>query len=209
MVALGGRLTPKLLIEAYSKGIFPWSGEDPVPWYSPDPRLILEPQKVHISKSMRKMMRRGGYTVRFDRNFQGVMMACAATPRPEQDGTWICARMIAAYGKLHEQGIAHCVEVELDGRLAGGLYGLTLGRFFFGESMFAWQPNASKLALIALCQRLAEADFELIDCQQETGHLKSMGAEPIPRARYLSRLERSLLQLPRHRSWSDWDEVHP
>lgn len=203
LVALGGDLSKKTLLEAYSKGIFPWNGDDPIRWYSPDPRLILEPGGVHVSRSSRKTISKGRLVVRYDVDFRRVMEACMRTPRPGQEGTWITPRMVDAYADLHRDGIAHSVETYRGDELVGGLYGLTLGDAFFGESMFAWTPNASKVALITLCRDLDRAGFDFIDCQQETEHLMSMGAFAVPRAAYLLLLERALEAPSRHRSWRD------
>lgn len=203
LVALGGELTVDTLLEAYRKGIFPWSGEHPIPWYSPDPRLILEPRQVHLSRSLAKSFRRGRYTVRFDSSFMKTMEGCATTPRPGQNGTWISGNMFEAYGRLFDRGIAHSVEAWHGEQLVGGLYGLALGRAFFGESMFARAPDASKMALVSLCQRLEAWDFEFVDCQQVTEHLIRMGAKPISRLQYLTRLRRALESPSRSGSWAD------
>jgi leucyl/phenylalanyl-tRNA--protein transferase len=188
LVALGGALTPEVLLQAYRRGIFPWTGAHPIPWYSPDPRLVLFPPDVHVSRSMRKLMRHGELTVREDTCFLEVMRRCALQSRPGQQGTWITTNMLATYGQLHAIGHAHSVEVYQAGALVGGLYGVSIGRAFFGESMFAAVPNASKTALIHLCRRLAERGFDLIDCQQVTGHLMRMGAVALPRRLFLERL---------------------
>lgn len=193
LVALGGEMTPETLIEAYAKGIFPWSGEDPIPWFSPDPRLILLPQRVHVPKSLKKTMRRGTYEVRYDRRYLDVMRACADTARPGQDGTWINGAMWQAYGALHEIGVAHSVEAYRDGELVGGLYGLALGRAFFGESMFAHAPDASKVAFVTLCRDLAAAGYAFVDCQQDTPHMRRFGGFLVTRDDYLRRLHHALL----------------
>lgn len=203
LVALGGDLSKETLLEAYSKGIFPWNGDPPIRWYSPDPRLILEPASVHVSRSLGKTLSKGRFSIRYDTNFRGVMGACMRTPRPGQDGTWITPRMVDAYADLHKAGIAHSVEAYQNGALAGGLYGLTLGSAFFGESMFARAADASKVALVTLCRDLAEAGFDFIDCQQETDHLVRMGAVAISRAEYLQRLRAALEAPSRHGSWRD------
>lgn len=192
LVAIGGVLSPRAVLEAYRKGIFPWTGEHPIPWYSPDPRLILEPGAVKVRRSLRQRIRNGGWTLRFDQNFEAVVSMCATTPRRGQDGTWITPNMMATWSKLHHMGHAHSVEVYRERRLVGGLYGLALGGAFFGESMAAREPDASKVALVALCRHLEACGFALIDCQQETGHLKSMGAVAIPRRAYLERLSEAL-----------------
>lgn len=207
LVALGGDITVETVLEAYAKGMFPWTGEHPIPWCSPDPRLILPPPLFDASRSLRKLQRKGRYTVRFDHNFQGVMGACASTPRPNQPGTWITTNMRQVYGTLYRMNIAHSVEVYEDGELCGGLYGLSLGRAFFGESMFSSQSNTSKLALYTLSQRLVKHGFLFIDCQQETEHLQSLGAYPIPRVDYLELLNEALAYPSHHYSWSVWDET--
>lgn len=206
LVGVGADLEPETLIEAYAKGIFPWSGDDPIPWYSPDPRLVLFPDHFRASRSLKKLARQGKLEVRFDRDFPEVMRGCAEIPRPGQDGTWINDRMIDAYTELHRRGVAHCVSVYQpeSGDLVGGLYGLTLGRFFFGESMFSRASNSSKLALFALCENLVARDFELVDCQQVTPHLMSLGAVPIMRREFLARLRRTLHFPSLHVDWGDW-----
>ncbi len=208
IVAVGAAITPRILLEAYSKGIFPWTGEYPIPWFSPDPRMVLEPMAFKASKSLRKLARQGRYEVRFDTAYRDVMRACSKVPRPEQLGTWITPNMLAGYGTLHRMGYAHSVETyDHDGALVGGLYGLSLGRAFFGESMFALASNASKLALYRLCTELASRGFAFVDCQQETEHLASLGAAPIPRSEYLQRLREALLPPTIQGPWTDW--AHP
>ena len=207
LLGWGGNLEVVTLIEAYSKGIFPWAGRQPIPWYCPDPRLVLLPQDFRASRSLRKLERQGRLVVRYDRAFRRVMEACAGAPRPGQDGTWISAEMVDAYEKLHALGIAHSVEVyDSAGQLVGGLYGLSLGVAFFGESMFFRAPNASKVALSRLCRDLLARGFHFIDCQQETPHLQSLGAVSISRRDYLDRLAEALRHRPHHYSWSAWDE---
>jgi len=201
LVAVGGTLTVESLSEAYQKGIFPWSGEWPIPWYSPDPRLVLFPERFKVARSLKPALNR--FEVRFDTDFEAVIHACETTPRDGQNGTWITPNMVAAYGELFRLGIVHTVEAyDEDGTLAGGLYGLTFGRAFFGESMFFHQRDASKVALCALCARLAKWDFHLLDCQQVTGHLMSLGAEPLPRTDFLQRLRSALEHPSHHESWS-------
>lgn len=206
LVAVGGDLEVPTLVEAYQKGIFPWTGELPIPWFSPDPRLVLFPTRLHVSRSLRRLLRRGHFTTRFDHDFPATIASCARAPRPDQRGTWITPNMIAAYSELHRLGIAHSVEVYRDGALAGGLYGLTFGRGFFGESMFARQSNASKVALVTLCQRLRDRGYHFIDCQQATPHLVSLGATLIPRAEYLERLQRALAFASEHEPWGNRHE---
>lgn len=191
-IAVGGNLSPDILIEAYAHGIFPWFNDDrgPVMWWSPDPRAVLFPKRLHVSRSLARRLRRGDYAVTFDAAFQAVIAACAK-PREPHDGTWITPRMQCAYVRLHQAGFAHSVEAWRHGELAGGLYGVALGRMFFGESMFAAQADASKVALVHLARRLSARRFELIDCQLPNSHLASLGAETMPRARFLDRLERN------------------
>lgn len=192
LVGVGGRMTPTLVLDMLTRGVFPWTGKDPIPWFSPDPRLILEPTAFKRSRSFRKTLRRGGFEVSFDRAFADVMAACAETARPGQDGTWITPNMVETFAELHEIGAAHSVEVTVDGELVGGLYGLSLGRAFFGESMFQRRSDMSKVALSALCDALEQREFLFIDCQQETDHLMSLGAYAIPRLDYLRRLDEAL-----------------
>lgn len=193
LVGVGGDLAPETLIEAYRKGIFPWDGRFPYPWYSPDPRCVLVPSQFVTSHSLRKLVRQGRYEVRFDTAFRAVMEAAARTPRKGQAGSWISRRMVDAYERLHLRGVAHSLEVGDDEcTLVGGLYGLAMGRIFFGESMFAHVRDASKLALHVLCRRLDNAGFHLVDCQQDTPHLRSLGAVTLPRAEFLARLARAL-----------------
>lgn len=192
----GGDLTTSTVIEAYSKGCFPWTGEAPIPWHSPNPRLILPPTAFHASKNLKKLSRQERYQVVFDRDFAQIMGHCASVPRDEQ-GTWITANMKVVYGQLFEQGIARCVGVYRDGKLVGGLYGLALGCAFFGESMFSREANTSKLALYALCQRLSKQGYLFIDCQQVTAHLLRLGAIPISRCDYLKLLQIAIHRQPR------------
>ena len=187
LVGIGGDLAPKTLLEAYPKGLFPWEGKPPIPWFSPDPRLILRPKDIKVSRSLKKEMKQ--VTYKMNTQFRNVMIRCATVPRHGQKGTWISQATIGAYVELHYRGWAHSVEVYRDDRLIGGLYGLAIGKAFFGESMFHLEPNASKLALSQLCERLEASDFDFIDCQQDTPHLRSMGAVLLTRKNYLSRLE--------------------
>ena len=191
-MALGGDLAPATLIEAYSKGIFPWEGSPPIPWFSPDPRAILVPRAFRASRSLQKVARQERYRVSTDQAFDEVVAACANAPRRGDPGSWINHNIQVAYGELHLQGHAHSVEVWDNDELVGGLYGLAIGRAFFGESMFHTRPNASKLALWGLCKRLHYAGYRFVDCQQETGHLRSLGAVAIPRLRYLRWLEEAV-----------------
>ena len=184
LLAIGGDLKPDRLLEAYRKGIFPWYNDDtPILWYSPHKRFVLFPEELKVSKSMRQVIRSGRFDVTFNHAFADVIAACASLPRRGQDGTWITSDMQEAYVCLHELGKAHSVEVWHEGRLVGGLYGVVSGQVFCGESMFSQMANASKIALIALCQTKT---YLLIDCQVYTDHLASMGARMIPRAVYQS-----------------------
>lgn len=182
LLAVGGDLSTKRLIEAYSKGIFPWyNPEDPILWWTLDPRLVMFPDKIKISKSMRVYFNRSLYTCSFNQAFERVIRNCGEVLRKKQEGSWIHEDIVEAYCKLHKAGFAHSVEVWKEDELVGGLYGVAIGKIFFGESMFALLPNASKFGFISLVKKLQALDFMLIDCQQETDHLKSMGAEAIKR----------------------------
>jgi leucyl/phenylalanyl-tRNA--protein transferase len=189
LLAAGVELTPARLIEAYRNGIFPWFSEgEPVLWWSPDPRMVLRPEEFKLSRSLGKRIKKGDFEIRVDSAFERVMRACAE-PRAGQRGTWIGEPMIAAYCMLHARGLAHSVETWIGGKLAGGLYGVSLGRMFYGESMFTRATDASKLALAALARQLAQWEFGLIDCQMNTAHLASLGAREIPRAAFLRELQ--------------------
>ena len=201
LVAVGGDLSPQRLLSAYGHGIFPWFDDDrgPVLWWSPDPRAVLAPDGMKISRSLAKRLRRGDYTVTMDTDFQAVVESCAA-PR-KGGGTWITPAMQGAYLKLSELGFAHSVETWCDGDLVGGLYGVSLGRMFFGESMFSRRPDASKVALAYLVRQLTAWEFELIDCQIINDHLKSLGAMPMPRGEFLDRLARNRRKSTRQCPW--------
>ncbi len=204
LLAAGGDLSPRRLLEAYRRGIFPWFSEgDPILWWSPDPRMVLVPGEIKVSRSLSKTLRNKPYEVRFDTAFEDVLRACAA-PREGEPGTWITAEMRAAYGRLHRLGHAHSVETWIDGQLAGGLYGVALGRMFYGESMFSRARDASKIALVHLARRLQEAGFGLIDCQMRTDHLASLGAREIPRAQFQRRLSELVDYAGRPGPWTDW-----
>jgi leucyl/phenylalanyl-tRNA--protein transferase len=201
LLAMGGDLSPDRLVAAYRRGIFPWfSAGEPILWWSPDPRLVLRPDAFKLTRSLRKRVRAAGWRISCDTAFLPVIHACAHAPRPGQDGTWIVPEMIAAYLRLHRLGIAHSVEVWDGHRLVGGLYGLAIGRMYFGESMFSAVPDASKAALWALCARLEAWGWPLIDCQQETAHLVSLGAEPMARGEFVAKVA----DLTRS---SDWNPV--
>lgn len=190
LLAFGGDLSPQRLVVAYANGIFPWYNEnEPLLWWSLDPRLIIRPGEMRVSKSLRRTIRSGKFEVRIDTNFREVMLHCAATPRKGQEGTWIQDEMVGAYCELHNLGIAHSFEAYQDGELVGGLYGVSIGKVFFGESMFHTVADASKVAFYHLHQFLQEHDFKLIDCQQETSHLMSLGAYSIPRKDFLEELK--------------------
>ena len=189
LLALGGDLSCKRLIQAYSKGIFPWFNEDePILWWSPDPRMVLFPAELKIARLLRKALQKHDYQVSADRSFDQVIAACAA-PRRNQGGTWINPGMIEAYRELHRMGHAHSVETWIDGKLSGGLYGVALGRAFFGESMFSRTTDASKIAFVHLVKQLARWRFGIIDCQMKTAHLASFGAREIPRAQFTRTVE--------------------
>jgi leucyl/phenylalanyl-tRNA--protein transferase len=195
LLAAGADLSPQRLLDAYRQGIFPWYSEgEPLLWWSPDPRMVLIPDELRLTRSLRKRLRRRDYEIRCDSAFEAVMRACAA-PRPGQSGTWITADMIQAYCALNRLGAAHSVETWIAGELAGGLYGVALGRMFYGESMFARVPDGSKIALAHLARQLARWRFGMIDCQMTTAHLAAAGAREIPRAEFTRRL-RELVNYP-------------
>lgn len=207
LVGIGGNLSPGMLLSAYEQGVFPWySDGDPVLWHSPDPRFVLFPPSLHVSDSMRKVLKKGIFEIAFDRDFPAVIRHCAAAERPGQDGTWITEDMIEAYIALHELGWAHSSEAYRDGRLVGGCYGLRLGAAFFGESMFALEANASKAAFITLARALFQDEVILIDCQVPTDHLGSLGAQTIPRREFRSTLAEAL-RLRRGRSGLEGDDL--
>ncbi len=201
LVAIGGSLSPELILEAYAKGVFPWTGEHPIPWYSPDPRMILEPAAFRARRSLRKARRVGHLEIRFDVAFDAVVAGCATAERPGQEGTWIVEQMPEVWAALSGRGLAHSVSAWRGAELVGGLYGLSLGAAFFGESMFASCRDASKLALWGLCEALTRRGFHFIDCQQETQHLARLGAVSISRGEYLDRLEVALAEPTLAGSW--------
>lgn len=198
LLAAGGDLSPARLLDAYRHGIFPWfNADEPILWWSPDPRMVLFPAEFRVSRSLRKTLAKHNFEVRTDFAFEKVMRACAA-PRAGQPGTWIHEEMIAAYTALHRMGYAHSVEVWMPGpegrgsgalELAGGLYGISIGRMFYGESMFSRRTDGSKIALAHLCAQLVRWNFGMIDCQMNTSHLASLGAREIPRAEFIHRLQ--------------------
>ncbi|TYO97091.1 leucyl/phenylalanyl-tRNA--protein transferase [Geothermobacter ehrlichii] len=190
LLAVGGDLASERLLLAYSMGIFPWFNEgDPLLWWSPDPRCVLFPGELHVSRSLAKTLRRGRYRISFDQAFDQVVELCAGLRRRSQEGTWITPQMQEAYGRLHRLGYAHSVEAWHEGELAGGLYGICLGRFFFGESMFSRRRDASKVAFVTLVRSLQAANFLLIDCQLPSPHLHSLGARDLDRERFLHLLD--------------------
>jgi leucyl/phenylalanyl-tRNA--protein transferase len=204
LLAVGGDLSPERLLAAYREGIFPWySDGEPILWWSPDPRFVLFPHELRVSRSMRQFLKKGTIRVTFDRAFREVIESCRRS-RPGQDGTWITPEMRVAYCAFHDLGYAHSVEVWQGDALAGGLYGISLGRTFFGESMFSAVPNASKAALITLVSHLKERDFDLIDCQVETAHLAGLGARPIPRRDFCALLQQSLCHETLRGNWGGW-----
>ena len=199
-LAVGGDLRPERLLLAYSMGIFPWQGE-PLHWHSPDPRLVLLADELHITRSLRKADKKAPYRLTLDTAFVAVITACASVPRPGQDGTWITKGMIEAYSELHRRGVTHSVEAWSGDRLVGGLYGLSLGAAFFGESMFALEQDASKLAFVALVRQLARWGIPLIDCQVYTPHLAHLGAREWPRRDFLEALQSALDRQTRLGPW--------
>jgi leucyl/phenylalanyl-tRNA---protein transferase len=201
LLAAGADLSPRRLLDAYARGIFPWFGEDdPLLWWSPDPRMVLFTGELRISRSLRRVLRSGRFTVTLDTAFAAVMAGCAE-PRQGQDGTWITAEMAAAYQRLASLGFAHSAEAWLDGQLAGGLYGVAIGRMFFGESMFARVSDASKVAFVQLVRQLERWGMPMIDCQMSTPHLASFGAREIPRAAFLRDLRRLIGEPPVAAPW--------
>jgi len=190
LLAAGADLSPQRLLDAYVHGIFPWFGEDdPLLWWSPDPRMVLFLDELHVSRSLRRVIRSGRYEVRFDTAFHDVMRACGE-PRPGQEGTWITPAMIEAYTTLWRLGYVHSIESWADGELVGGLYGVAIGHMFYGESMFTRRRDASKVAFVATVRQLRRWEFQLIDCQMPTMHLASLGAREISRRDFLDHVTR-------------------
>jgi leucyl/phenylalanyl-tRNA--protein transferase len=203
LLAVGGDLSTARLLEAYRLGIFPWYSEnEPILWWSPDPRLVLDPGDFSISRSLRKTLKKRTFAVTFDQAFGDVMRACATVPREGQPGTWITDEMQEAYERLHRLGYAHSVETWFHGELAGGLYGVSLGKAFFGESMFHRRTDASKVALAALVERLKSWDFHFIDAQMTTEHLLRLGATELPRRIFLRRLAEALKSPTKKGKWA-------
>lgn len=194
IVAVGGDLSPERLLNAYARGIFPWYSEgEPILWWSPSPRMVLFPGEVHVSRSMKRLLKKNPppFDVTYDRDFRGVIENCRA-PRLKEKRTWITEEIRDAYVELHELGYAHSIELWREDRLVGGLYGISLGRCFFGESMFSRETNASKYAFITLARRLEKMKFLVLDCQVPSKHLETLGARPIPRGEYLALLKKGL-----------------
>jgi leucyl/phenylalanyl-tRNA--protein transferase len=202
LLAVGGGLEPERLLLAYAQGIFPWYDESlPILWHSPDPRMVLLPRELHVSRSLARTLRRKTFALTLDRAFARVIAACAETPRRRGAGTWITPEMRAAYVRLHEQGFAHSAEAWSEGELAGGVYGVALGACFFGESMFARRSDASKAAFATLVRQLERWGFELVDCQVPSAHLARLGAREWPRARFLRHLRQALARATRRDPW--------
>jgi len=199
-IAVGGDLSPERLLLAYSMGIFPWQGE-PLHWHSPDPRMVLLADELHVTRSLRRAHKRAPFRLTLDTAFTDVMTACASVPRPGQEGTWITPEMTSSYAQLHRRGIAHSVEAWHGEQLVGGLYGLSLGAVFFGESMFALAPDASKLAFVALVEQLGRWGIPLVDCQVYTPHLARFGAREWPRREFLQALASALDRKTRLGPW--------
>ncbi len=201
LLAVGGDLSPRRLIEAYRHGIFPWFSEgEPILWWSPDPRMVLFPGELKISRSLRKTLKKDSYEIRVDSAFSEVMQACAQ-PRNECAGTWIHAEMISAYAALYEMGLAHSIEVWIGGELMGGLYGVAQGKVFFGESMFSRVSDASKIAFVHLVKQLERRGFRMIDCQMKTVHLASLGGREIPRKEFSQKLKELVNYTERVEKW--------
>jgi leucyl/phenylalanyl-tRNA--protein transferase len=205
LLAVGGDLSSGRLIQAYRRGIFPWyESPQPILWWSPSPRMVLFPDQVHVSRSLKKRLKRQEYQLSFDRAFDQVIKQCSSVNRDGQDDTWIGGEMIAAYRELHQLGYAHSVETWHEGELVGGLYGIAIGRVFFGESMFSLRSDASKVAFVHLAKQLKAWGFPMIDCQVANSHLTSLGAEEIDRYHFLGIIEKHI-DLPGPANWSGQD----
>jgi leucyl/phenylalanyl-tRNA--protein transferase len=203
LLAVGGDFRPERLVLAYAQGIFPWPMRgQPLLWFSPDPRFVLLPERLHVGRSLAKVMRRGAFEVRADTSFDKVVQACATAPRPGQHGTWITQQLRLGYQELHRAGFAHSIEAWEAGELVGGLYGVSLGSAFFGESMFARSADASKVAFATLIGNLLEWGFDLVDCQVRTEHLARFGADDMPRPEFLDRLARAIARATRRAPWT-------
>ncbi|WP_461209971.1 leucyl/phenylalanyl-tRNA--protein transferase [Desulfocurvus sp. DL9XJH121] len=210
LLAFGGDLAVRTLVLAYSKGLFPWYGPgDPILWWSPDPRLVLAPDELHVPRSLRRVVNSERYEITLDTAFPDVIRGCATAPGRGIEGTWLLPEMIAAYEALHRAGFAHSVEARLDGELVGGLYGVAVGRAFFGESMFFRAPDASKVAFVWLARLLGDWGYGMIDCQQTTGHLLRFGAREVPRSEFLERLAVLRGVFPDAGSWTVPERFKP
>lgn len=208
LLAVGGDLSPERLVLAYASGIFPWpAGDMPLLWHSPDPRWVIEPASLHVPRRLERVLRQRRYEVRWDADFDSVIAACAAVPRYGQCGTWITPEMRSAYRLLHERGYAHSIESWDEDGLAGGLYGVSLGGAFFGESMFTLRPDASKVALVTLVRTLGSRGFAFLDCQTHTPHVERLGARPWPREEFLERLGDALRQPTLRGPWTGWEQA--
>ncbi len=205
LVAYGGDLNPNRILKAYREGIFPWySEDDPILWWSPNPRLVLFPKDFKTSKSFRRILRNKGFEVKFDHAFEEVITYCSTVPREGQDGTWLTKEMKEAYIELHHMGFAHSIETYFEGELVGGLYGIAMGRGFFGESMFSLISDASKVSLFALSDICVKKSYDFIDCQVETPHLIKWGAKLIDRDDFLDALDATLTRETDFGSWRNW-----
>lgn len=203
LLAVGADLEPSTLLEAYSHGIFPWFSEgDPILWWSLDPRMVLYVNEIHISKSLKRVLKSGKFSVSFDSAFDEIINMCASVDRGEDNGVWITDDMKEAYKRLHILGFAHSVEVRKNQQLVGGLYGVSVGRMFFGESMVSTMADASKVALTALTEKLKDLNIPVIDCQQETEHMARMGAKPIPRNEFKSLLKAAMKHKTHRGCWA-------
>ncbi len=203
LLAVGGDLSPERLLVAYKNGIFPWySEEDPILWWSPDPRMVLFPDDIHIARRLQRTIRQGIFQVTADQRFEAVITNCANTPRADQEGTWILPEMIEAYTRLHNLGYAHSIEVWKGDRLVGGLYGVSIGAGFFAESMYSHADNASKIAVTALALQSQHWGFSFIDCQMHTPHLASLGGQTIPRRKFLAMVRNAVKKPTRRGKWT-------
>ena len=203
LLAQGGDLSVETLLDAYQHGVFPWYSDDqPLLWWSPDPRAVLRPNEIHISRSMRRFLRHCSWEISFDRDFTAVIDACAA-PRDGHPGTWITPEMKAAYGALHARGHAHSVECWNGNHLVGGAYGVAIGQVFFAESMFSCETNGSKAALVALCERLSAWGYQLLDCQIPNSHLESLGVQMLSRADFRALLATACHQAATQDAWEN------
>jgi leucyl/phenylalanyl-tRNA--protein transferase len=209
LLAYGGDLLPERLLSAYARGIFPWYDEDPILWFSPDPRMVLLPAELRINRTLAKNLRRGLYEVRVDTAFEQVIRRCAEVPRPGQDGTWITDDLMTGFLRLHELGFAHSVETWHEQELVGGIYGMSLGAAFFGESMFAARSDASKVAFVALARQLEAWGFHFLDCQVHTPNTEALGAREWPREEFLAALALALEEPTRRGRWVFDEAVSP